>query len=164
MRPIDSETGTPWSAEGSNLKLQEIRAGVIQELCARDMQNGVPEDGKVYTETVIEPKEGERGRPQYIVRIDPRLVAVKHKGEETKRLVRARWASFCSEPRNEKDEVKDAQLSARFAEIKEAQRKADEYVDPSLGTISAPFNAYTGPDEGSKPEAEKPKRQAGKNG
>ncbi len=108
MLPVDSETLAPWSNKTADLKLQDMKSEVVRQLRARDTHksNGVLCEANGFKTTIdVEGK----------LRADPHLSAMKHSGQDVKDLVRGRWAAFCSEPRNEKEET---------AHLIEAQRKA----------------------------------------
>ena len=123
MLPIDSVTGALWSSKNANLKLADIRRCVVQELRQRDEvksegllceANGWKTTMVVGATETIDEDGTKRTTPGKLV-ADPRLVAIKHSGADVTTLTNARWATFHSEPRDEKAET---------AHLIEAQRGA----------------------------------------
>lgn len=87
-RPIDSDTGQPWSAGTSRAVFQEIRAQAIADLRARDERRNV---------NVATYKLGDSKR--YVP--DEEVVELKHTAQETEDLVHYRWQQFLSKPQSE---------------------------------------------------------------
>ena len=48
MVPRELDGKTPWPQPKANVKLQEIRAKVIEEFCDEDRANGIPVPGKCH--------------------------------------------------------------------------------------------------------------------
>ena len=93
MFPLELDGKTRWPASKVNYVFQKMRAEVVDELRLRDMDHGIPEDGKVYSDTV----DANGGRN---FRINWALAEKKHDGAETNHLLQLKWDEFCSEPRD----------------------------------------------------------------
>lgn len=111
MLPIDTNTGKAWSATSVKVAHDAICAGCLNDLRKRDAGFGIGEDGKVYYDP--ESEEGKPGR--YVV--DEEKARAKHTGGEYVALIRARWATFCGEPRDEAEFIKRHRLDDRTAKI-----------------------------------------------
>ncbi len=98
MRPLKPD-GTLWAGLDANAVLQNICRAVHDELHERDTLRGVPKSGSVgrYVNNVF--------------RVDPRLSALKHSGQEYIEEVKRRWRAFCGTPKDPATELKRIGLS-----------------------------------------------------
>lgn len=145
MLPIDSATNAPWSSKNADLKLADIRRCVVQELRQRDEvksegllceANGWKTTMVVGATETIDEDGTKRSTPGKLV-ADPRLVAIKHSGADVVTLIKARWATFCSEPRDEKVETADLIEAQRGATVGVAVAKA-ESLEKELAELEVP--------------------------
>lgn len=163
MRPVNTN-GIEWSRDTADMALQEIRAQAIQDLLDRDEQRSGGRMCKAnnyaaYTEHELKnkslhPEQGmRRGNIQVV--IDPVLASIRHTGDEEQQLLAARWAEFCSEPRDEEPYRHKIQAKLRTERIKQLLGRGQD-VEKSL-TTAEPLPVTNTPTT-----AQPPKRKRGR--
>jgi hypothetical protein len=114
MRPID-KNGNEWPAEFSRAKLHVMRAECVTAMRCRDEElsgGRLCEKSGYRPYTVVEDKAlGGRYTPQ------TDLVLIRHKGQDTRRMLAGRWAEFCSQPQDLEAWKKTHLASSRAEEI-----------------------------------------------
>lgn len=95
MRPIDTDTGKPWSYDTANLMLQRFKAQAVEALEARTerLTGGRLNRDNGYTCLV--------NRGDNLSVADQNLAALKHKGSEVSALYRFWYYQFCETPQSE---------------------------------------------------------------
>lgn len=132
--PVDTKTNEPWPAVWANRMLQEIRTEAIDNLKARSVARGIPENGQCYTmETIGD--EGDENATQVAV-IDAVMVKNRHNYRDVRLLTNARWSRFCSTPQD---------LSAFITRFETPDEAALERVESAAADIEASLHEGAAP-------------------
>ncbi len=146
MRLIDTKTGDPWPSVMANLRLQEIRETCRTDLRLRDEGRGIV-NGKL-TDTIKAKDAGDDAATKDVVNAAKQAAA--HTGDDLQRLLHARWATECSEPRD---------LQAFVARTRLPEKAELEAVTSAAAGVQESLNKELG----SKPdESPEPKRGPGR--
>lgn len=142
MRPINPN-GKQWGVEASGVAYDDIHKQAVRDLCARDerLSGGQMNAGNNYAPyNVVEKPGSDTARApagsRYVV--NPLLVAMRHTGDEELQLTNARWAEFCSEPRDEKPYL-DRILQQRRQDRLTVMVTAGANVSESLKAANEPM-------------------------
>lgn len=127
---IDSKTKEVWPGLWRNRRFEDIRVGIRNDMKARDLERGIPDNGQVYLARV-EDKGGHR-KPLVV---DRAMADRKHKMSESKLLYHKRRLELCETPQDldkyiEEYETPDAQR------LKNAQAAAKD-IEASLPKTEA---------------------------
>ena len=141
MRP-QNENGKEWGVEASNLAFNDIRTVVIDDLRKRDETLS---GGKMNAENgwapymAVPKKQADDGKEVVAAGmtavLDPVSVSVRHSGDDTDNLARARWAEFCAEAQDEQPyraRLGDMQRREKLAAMKTAGAAVAQTVTPAL--------------------------------
>lgn len=110
------------------MAFREIRADAILALRARDERRS---QGKLNAANRYSPvTEIKKDNDQGSVFVpDPVLVSIRHTGEDLSLLSRSRWATFCSEPQDEKpymERIQDRDRDDRLSRMKAAGQPIED--------------------------------------
>lgn len=149
MRPIDSN-GNEWPAVFSRAKLHAIRRECVTAMRLRDEERsgGRLCAGNGYRPYTVIADKSKGGR--YTPQTD--LVLIRHKGQDTRRLLTGRWAEFCSKPQDleawkrthlassRAEELANMRAFAKTDEEPEAKRKPGrpKQIREGTETVTAP--------------------------
>ncbi len=110
MLPIDSVSGKYWDQETANRKLHMIEREAIEQLHARDIARGLPENGQRYQVVMPDPESDPQGLRSGKAQFVPELMSiVKSTGGELVALIKHRWALWCLESRDQAGFLKETE-------------------------------------------------------
>jgi hypothetical protein len=132
---IDTKTKQPWPAVWRNRRFEDIRAGVRNDMKARDRERGIPDNGQVY----LSPVEDEGGHRKPPV-VDRAMADRKHTMKESKLLYHKRRLEFCQTPHSldeyiEKFETPDASI---LKAAQDAAKGIEDSLPKNKGKAEAP--------------------------
>ena len=144
MRPINLD-GKDWGTEPAGLAFGDVRKEAIADLCARSERvsgGRMNADNNYAPYEAVEKPDSNRGKEQvsagarYV--INPVLVELRHTGDDELNLTKARWAEFCSEPREEAPFLERLTTERRAAKIAEMATAGAAVID-SLKDAAEPM-------------------------
>lgn len=124
MRPIDQQ-GNEWPPEFSRARLKLMRAECVSAMRGRDEKRsgGRLCAGNGYRPYTVIADKSKGGR--YTPQTD--LVRIRHKGQDTRKLLAGQWAEFCAQPQDLEAWKKTHMATSRAEEI--ANMRAFAKVD-----------------------------------
>jgi len=151
MRPID-ENGEQWPADAAGLAFEDMRAQCRAALNERDekLSGGRLNAGNNFSPNTL---IGEPGSENSTYLVDAVLSSLKHTGDDMVRLLRSRWATFCSVGRDPSEWVKRAREQSRADQIK-AMLSDGEAVEQQLADIAKAGRVVLSADGNVVPTAE----------
>ena len=135
MLPIDTITSKNWSHESATAKIKEIRGAINDDLRRRDAGHGIGPNGQVYTDPLAGTADSE-GKSS-IMQVDPVKARARSTGGDHVTMLKARWSTFCSEPRSEAEFI-EASVGKDRQEAHKAAVKAAAAVEASIPSDDAP--------------------------